>query len=288
MHLHDSHRAPANKPTSVLASNFPQARSAAFLYAGRRGHPLPPTAQVIKIFFDSTLRGCLAIVALALALTGCKPRARIELHYLPDFVPGSQNVFRPAKIAVPPTSGNFGGDSEAGMIYAADGTVQTPLLVADAAQVFNHALLKGLADAGLIAIPLDSNPDDGKPVEGSDFILTSELEQLEVNKRFSNEETIHGQYFTMRAVVRVNYQLKNRDGAVLYSNEITGIESEPPNPVGAEVFLPLETEPAESLSVALSRTVGLLMLEPGFRGALPMRAIAPTPASTSTSQSPPH
>ena len=174
------------------------------------------------------------------------------------------------------------------MIYAADGTAQTPLVVADAPHVFNQALLKGLADSGLLAIPLDSNPDDGKPVEGSDFILTSELEQFEVNKRFSAEQTIHGQYFTMRAVVRVKYQLKNRDGAVLYSNEITGIESEPPNPVGAEVFLPLETEPAESLSVALSRAVGLLMLEAGFRGALPMRAIAPTPASTSTSQSPPH
>ena len=73
----------------------------------------------------------------------------------------------------------------------------------------------------------------------------------------------------MHAVVRVKYQLKNRDGAVLYSDEISGIENEPPNPVGAEVFLPLETEPAESLSVALSRAVGLLMLDPKFRSALP-------------------
>jgi hypothetical protein len=221
-------------------------------------------------------------------LTGCKPRARIDLHYLPDFVPGSQSIFRPAKIAVPPTGGSFGGDSEAGMIYAADATVQTPLVVADAAGIFNHALIKGLADAGLLAMPLDSNPDDGKPPEGSDFILTSELEQIEVNKRFGADQTIHGQYFTMRAVVRAKYQLKNREGAVLYSDDITGIEIEPPNPVGAEVFLPLETEPAESLSVALSRAVGMLMLEPGFRAALPMRAVAATAASTPMPQSPPH
>lgn len=174
------------------------------------------------------------------------------------------------------------------MIYAADGTVQTPLVVADAAGVFNHALIKGLADAGLLAMPLDSNPDDGKPPEGSDFILTSELEQIEVNKRFGADQTIHGQYFTMRAVVRVKYQLKNREGAVLYSDDITGIEIEPPNPVGAEVFLPLETEPAESLSVALSRAVGMLMLEPRFRAALPMRAVAATAASTPMPQSPPH
>jgi hypothetical protein len=219
-------------------------------------------------------------VALAIALTGCKPRTRMEVHYLPDFVAGSQNIFRPAKIAVPPTTGDFAGDSEAGAIYAADGSVQTPLVAADAAHLFNSALIKGLADAGLTPIALDSIPGDGKPPEGSDFMLTSTLEQFEVNKRFEATQTIHGQYFTMRAVVRVKYELKNRDGGVIYSDEITGIESEPPNPVGAEVFLPLETEPAESLSVALSRAVGLLMLQPKFRDVLPLRAVAPTPIAT--------
>jgi hypothetical protein len=222
-------------------------------------------------------------VALALALTGCKPRARIDLHYLPNFVPGSQNIFGPAKISVPPTTGNVGsGDVEAGMIYAADGTVQTPLVVGDAVGIFNLALVKGLADAGLAPVALGSNPGDSKPPEGSDFILDSQLEQFEVNKRFGGEQTVHGQYFTMRAVVRVKYELRNRDGAVIYSDEIAGIESEPPNPVGAEVFLPLETEPAESLSVALSRAVGLLMIEPKFRDALPRRPVEATPASPPT------
>ena len=125
------------------------------------------------------------MVALALAVSGCKPRTRIDLHYLPDFVPGSQNVFRPVRIAVPPTTGNVdSGNYKVGAIYAADGTEQTPLVVADAARTFNNALIKGLADAGLMPVALDSNPGDGKPPEGSDFILTSDLEQLEVNKRF--------------------------------------------------------------------------------------------------------
>jgi len=227
------------------------------------------------------------MVALALALSGCEPRTRIDLHYLPGFVPGSQSIFRPAKIAVSPTTGNFGsGNSEAGMIYAADGTAQTPLVVADAARAFNDALIKGLADAGLVPVALDSNPGDGRPPEGADFILASDLEQLEVNKRFGTSETVHGRYFSMRAVVRVKFELRNRDGAVLYSDEISGIENEPPNPVGAEVFLPLETEPAESLSVALSRAVGLLMLQPRFRDALPLRSAEATPTSTPTPQSP--
>lgn len=228
-------------------------------------------------------------MALGLALTGCKPGPTIDLHYLPDFVAGSQNVFRPVKIAVPPTTGSVdSGNYQAGATYAADGTVQTPLVVRDPASIFNKALVKGLADAGLVPVALDSDPADGKPPEGADFILTSDLEQVEVNKRFEAKQTIHGQYFTMRAVVRVKFELRNRDGAVLYSGEISGIENEPPNPVGAEVFLPLETEPAESLSVALSRAVGLLMLQSKFRDALPLRAAAATPTSSATPESQSH
>ena len=222
-----------------------------------------------------------------LALTGCKPRTHLDLHYLPDFVPGAQNTFSPAKIAVPPTTGSAGsGDYEAGMIYAADGNAQTPLVVSDPARTFNKALIKGLTDAGLVPEALDSSPGDGKPPEGSDFMLSSEVEQLDVNKRFEAKQTVHGQYFTMRAVMRVKYELRNRDGAVIFSDEISGTENEPPNPVGAEVFLPLETDPAESLSVAMSRAVGQLMLAPKFHDPLPMRATSPTPASTSTLQSP--
>ena len=113
------------------------------------------------------------------------------------------------------------GEYQAGAIYSADGSPQTPLLVVDAARAFNNGLIKGLTDSGLVPVALDSNPADGKPPEGSDFILSSELEQFEVNKRFEANQTIHGQYFTMNAVVRAKFELKNRDGAVIYSGEIS-------------------------------------------------------------------
>ena len=38
---------------------------------------------------------------------------------------GSQNVFRPVRIAVPPATGDFSGESEAGAIYTADGSVES-------------------------------------------------------------------------------------------------------------------------------------------------------------------
>ena len=185
---------------------------------------------------------------------------------------------------MPPTTSSLGSsDVEVGAIYKPDGSAETALKVSDPVRVFTDALLKGLVGAGLNPIALDSSPGDEKPPDGSDFILTSELEQFEVNKRFGADQTVHGQYFTMRAVVRAKFQLKNRDGAVLYSGEITGLETEPPTPVGGEIFLPLKTLPAESLSVALSRAIGSLMLEPKFQIALPTQpaeaGASPTPKS---------
>ena len=233
----------------------------------------------------------IAALALALALSGCRPHTRLDLHYLPGFVPGSQNIFRPVKIAVPPTTSLIGsGDAEVGRIYRSDGNPQNMLAVSDPARVFTESLVKGLAGAGLSPVPIDSNPGDGKPPDGSDFILSSDLEQFEVNKRFGASQTIHGQYFSMRAIVRAKVKLSDRTGAALYSGEISGIESEPPNPVGGEVFLPLETLPAESLSVALSRAIGSLMLQAQFRSALPLlpaeAASSPTPALPSATPSP--
>ena len=139
----------------------------------------------------------------------------IDLHYLPNFVPGAQTIFCPAKIAVPPTTGISAVTTKL-VRYAPDGTVQTPLVVADPARTLNGALIKGLADAGLVPMALDANPAHGKPPEGADFILASELEQFEVHKRFGANQTIHGQYFTMHPLVRVKYDLRNRDGAMIY------------------------------------------------------------------------
>jgi hypothetical protein len=50
------------------------------------------------------------------------------------------------------------------------------------------------------------------------------------------------------------------------------MEDEPPKPAGGEVFFPLETDPAESLSVALSRAIGALLVDPRFRAVFPARA----------------
>ena len=197
-----------------------------------------------------------------LAFAGTAPRETIKLRYLKGFVPGTRAIFRPANVRVAAVGGNLAsGSHDIGAIYDASGKVQQQVVVTDAGRVTHDALTTALADAGLKPTAQTS---------GVDLILACDLEQLAVDKRFGAQQTIHGQYFTMTSRVRMKCTLRHNSG-VLYTNEILGAEDEPPKPVGNEAFLPLEEDPAESLSVALSRAVGALILDPKFRASFQSR-----------------
>ncbi len=225
--------------------------------------------------------------AIAILCAACQPGQPLKLHYLPGFVPGSENVFRPVKIAVAPVAGpGASGRIEVGAIYSADGMLEKSLYVADAGPIVTRALMRGLGDAGLKPVALDTPPPDGKPPPGADYLMTTELEQMSVDKHFGAQKTVHGQYFTMKAAVRIKFSLASRAGGTVYAGELTGLEQEPPTPVGHEEFLPLETEPGESLSVAMSRAVGALMLQPNLQAHLPLRA-STLPASSTPSETEP-
>ncbi len=244
---------------------------------------------------SSTLRRAAIAGALALLCAACEPAHRIGLHYLPGFVPGSENVFRPVKIAVTPVSGAAAsGRLDVGAIYRADGTLEQSLYVKDAGRVVRDALMRGLADAGLKPVAIDAVPADGKPPPGVDYLMSAEILELGVSKHFGSRRTVHGRYFTMKATARIKFTVTSRANGVAYSGELTGLEQEPPTPVGHEEFLPLETEPAESLSVAMSRVIGSLMLEPALQAHLPLRpselpaaASAATPSATPSPAAPP-
>jgi len=195
----------------------------------------------------------------------------MRLHYLPGFVPGSERIFRPARIAVAPAAGALGaGRIRVGAVYAADGSVERALYVEDFGSDVTAAVMRAVADSGLVPIaPGPLRHGAASLTVGTDFLLTTTIDSASIDKRYGADETVHGQYFTMRAEVRIRFTLSSRASPELYSGEMIGAEIEPPAPVGAEVFLPLETDPRESMSVALSRAVGALMLQSGFRDALP-------------------
>ena len=205
------------------------------------------------------------------ALAAAPPRDTLKLHYLNEFVPGTRAIFSAIRIAVLPVGGELAsGIHDVGKVYNSSGQVEKPLEVADSGAVLRDALMSGLSDAGLKPVAV-SAPDEANALKPAvDLLLYCELRRLSVEKTFTAQQTIHGQYFTMVSRVKLKFMLRRR-GATVYENEIVGAEEEPPTPVGAEVFFPLETDPAESLSVALSRAIGALLIDPKFRAALPLR-----------------
>lgn len=213
----------------------------------------------------------LALLVLCVS-GGCARREVLQLHYLNGFVPGTRAIFAPAKIAIPPIAGDLAsGNHDVGGVYSATGERKEILSVSNAGAAIHQGLMSGLADSGLKPIAIDTVVDPGSLPQGIDLILSCELEQLQVIKRFGTAKSVHGQYFTMTSRLGLKFTLRNRSGRKLYENEELGREEEPPKPVGGEIFFPLETEPAESLSVAMSRAIGTLLANPDFRKVLRMR-----------------
>lgn len=221
------------------------------------------------------VRGFPALLTFAILLcAGCRLRAQtLHLHYLPGFVPGTRNVFAPAEIAIAPPGGEATHDwLEVGAVFDPDGEPRSKLHVRDLSTILADALACGLRDAGLGPIVLNAAPWDLKPPGGARFLLLAVVEEFRVDKRFGAETTVHGRYFTMHARVRIGIKILDGAGRQVFLRDVSGAEDEPPALVGGEVFLPLETDPAESLSVALSRAVGALIIEPDFRRLFPPRA----------------
>ena len=198
-----------------------------------------------------------------LAACGRSPQIP-SLHYLPGFVPGSENIFASKTIAVAPTRGLDASDKiVAGGVYDQNGNLIESVVVERIEDSITAGLERSLADAGLHPVAANNRV--------AEFNLSSRLTSVAISKQFGAEQTVHGQYFTMDASVTIAFELRDRAGKLLFSKTITGSEHEPPKPVGHEVFFPLETDPVEALSVAMSRALGGLVVDPGFIALMPAR-----------------
>jgi hypothetical protein len=229
-----------------------------------------------------------ALIVGAAWAAGCSSPQRLKVHYLPGFVPGSERIFHPAHIGVYPAQGALAeGQFRVGAIYSASGDIERPLFIGDFGAAVTRAVMSALKDAGLQPV-LVKSPSPGRLPDGVDYLLVTTVERVSVIKRFGSRMTVHGQYFTMESKVKLSFVLASRVSPVLFKGVMDGTEYEPPAPVHHEEFLPLETDPGESLSVAMSRAVGTLMIQPVFQESLPLiERPAPTARVTPTPQANP-
>jgi len=219
----------------------------------------------VEGFWSALLAGA---VFAAISAAGCQRETPLRVRYLPGFVPATQHVLPPLSIVVLPAGGSeAGGTFQVGAVYGADGSRKRTLVVRDLGPLITQAVKRCLSDAGLKASVLTP----GEVSQYPPLTIATEIESVSVNQHFGRQRTIHGQYFSMTARVQLRFTVADRTHRELGSTVTTGIETEPPAPVGGEAFLPLETDPAESLSVALSRAIGMLILPPEFRRAIHSR-----------------
>lgn len=207
-------------------------------------------------------------VFAAISGAGCQRETPLRVRYLPGFVPATQHVLPPLSIVVLPAGGaEAAGKFQVGAVYGADGSRKSTLVVRDLGPLVTQAVKRCLSDAGLKA----SVVTPGELSRNAPLTIATEIESVSVNQHFGRQRTIHGQYFSMTAHVQLRFTVADQTHRELCSTVTTGIETEPPVPVGGEAFLPLETDPAESLSVALSRAIGMLILQPEFSRAIQSR-----------------
>ncbi len=237
-----------------------------------------------------------ALFVGAVWFAGCSSPEPLKVHYLPGFVPGSEHIFHPAHIGVYPAQGTLAqGRFRIGATYSASGASEHLLYIDDFGASVTRAVMNALEEAGLQPV-LVKSPSPARLPNGVDYLLVTTVERVSVIKRFGSRMTVHGQYFTMVSQVKLSFELYSRASPVLFKGAVTGNEVEPPAPVHHEEFLPLETDPGESLSVAMSRALGALMIQPGFQKALPIierpapaARLTPTPGANATpSREPAH
>ena len=231
--------------------------------------------------FKSKL-SCLLLATVVAAVSACRHQETIKLRYLRGFVPGTRNIFEPARIAVAPPGGIAAtAEPEVGMVRGADGKISSKLYATHLRDLLVNALVTQLRDSGMDAFALE-DPTRDKGANNADFILTTDVEQFEVTKSIGNFfvvgdcarchsqpiKPVLGQHFTMGSRVRLRFTLRDRNGATICSGSVAGAEDEPPPSKPGESFIPLETQPGESLSVALSRAIGALVLDPALGQAL--------------------
>jgi len=219
----------------------------------------------VEGFWSALLAGA---VFAAISAAGCQRETPLRVRYLPGFVPATQQVLPPLSIVVLPAGGSeAGGTFQVGAVYGADGSRKRTLVVRDLGPLIPQAVKRCLSDAGLKASVLTP----GEVSQYPPLTIATEIESVSVNQHFGRQRTIHGQYFSMTAHVQLRFTVADQTHHELCSTITTGSETEPPVPVGGEAFLPLETDPAESLSVALSRAIGMLILQAEFRRAIQSR-----------------
>lgn len=229
-------------------------------------------ANAIRRIPDKGPRIALAAIALVIvSISGCQKPETVHLQGSPALLKQVAGLFYPAKIAIVPAGAGPKVRGDVGAVFAADGARIATIRVAKPGAQLTSVLATFLKAAGLKPVILSGYPGANPPF-GTDFMITSQLEHVDFVKRIIH--TRAGDRFTMMATVQIAVRLVSVAG-VLFKGSTVGVVEEPPAGVSLATYRPELIEPADAISMALSKAIAELLKNSAFVDALPHQHAAP-------------
>ena len=212
-----------------------------------------------------------AAACLTIAAAGCGKLQTLALHYTPDPAIPSAVHFFPAKVAVASAHWNGGINGKIGGVFDTQGFKLSTLVVRNAGGQIAQVIAQALQAAGLQATAIGAPAADGAPPVGVDFLVTAEVDELTCQKHFIPGPNTGA--FQLHAHARLNIAIVGPGGR-RFTGEGVGMVDEPPAGADLATYKPPITEPADAVSIALSRAIQSVIGQKGFASALPQRTAA--------------
>jgi hypothetical protein len=220
-----------------------------------------------------SLKGLLlaAAAVVAIAAAGCAKSQAISLRYVPDSVVQTTTKFFPAKVAVTPARWDS-RDGAVGHVFDASGKKIANLKVEDSGSQIAQVVAQAFQAAGTQPTIIGAVAPGGKPPLGIDFLVITEIDEITCEKNFRS--TPNPEAFRLNARVKLKITILGPARTPFTGEGISVIE-EPPPGVDLAAYKPAITEPAEAVSIALSRAIRGVLEQPTIAHALPHRTMNP-------------
>ncbi len=213
-----------------------------------------------------TAAGCAAI-----AVAGCAKWQEISLRYVPDSAAQAATKFFPAKVAVAAARWDS-RDGAVGHVFEANGSRLAKLRIGQPGQQIAQVVAQAFQAAGLQPVAVGAVAPGDKPPPGIDFLAITEIDELTCEKSF--QSTPGSGAFRLKARVRLKITVLGPRRAPFTGEGLGGFDEEPPGADPA-TSKPEIAEPADAVSIALSRAIRSVLDQPAIAHALPHRTAVP-------------
>ena len=212
-----------------------------------------------------------AASGVAIAAAGCAKSQSISLRYVPDSGVQATPKFFPAKVAVSAVRWDS-LDGAVGHVFDTSGKKIANLKIEDSGNQIAQVIAQAFQAAGLQPVAIGAVAPGDKPPPGVDFLASTEIAVITCEKNF--QATSNPEGFRLNTQVKLKITILG-PGRAPFTGEGAAVIEEPPPGVDLATYKPSITEPADAVSVALSRAIRSVLEQATIAHAFPHRTMNP-------------